>query len=148
MSEPNPPTGDRGDAFHLLVVIPCLDEAPTVGRVVADVPRDIPGIGRVDIVVIDDGSSNGTGECAREAGAEVVRHRTTRGLSATFQEAVGVAIVRDVDVLLHIDGDGQFDPGDIPSLVKPVIDHEAHMVTASRFLDRNLVPTMPALSRC
>ena len=147
MSEPNLRTGDRGDAFHLLVVIPCLDEAPTVGRVVADVPRDIPGIARVDVVVIDDGSADGTSDRAREAGAEVVRHHTTRGLGATFQEAVGIAIARNVDVLLHIDGDGQFDPGDIPSLVKPVIDHEAHMVTASRFLDRNLVPTMPAVKR-
>ena len=62
MSEPNLSTGDLGDAVHLLVVIPCLDEAPTVGRVVADVPRDIPGIARVDVVVIDDRSTDGTGE--------------------------------------------------------------------------------------
>ena len=84
MSEPNLRTGDRGDAFHLLVVIPCLDEAPTVGRVVADVPRDIPGIARVDVVVIDDGSADGTSDRAREAGAEVVRHHT-RKLSMTLR---------------------------------------------------------------
>ena len=147
MPESNLHASDRGDGLHLLVVIPCLDEAPTVGRVVAGVPRDIPGIERVDIVVLDDGSSDATGERAREAGAEVVRHHTTRGLGATFQEAVGIAIARNVDVLLHIDGDGQFDPGDIPLLVKPVVDHDAHMATASRFLDRDLVPTMPAVKR-
>ena len=147
MPESNLHASDRGDGLHMLVVIPCLDEAPTVGRVVAGVPRDIPGIERVDIVVLDDGSSDATGERAREAGAEVVRHHTTRGLGATFQEAVGIAIARNVDVLLHIDGDGQFDPGDIPLLVKPVVDHDAHMATASRFLDRDLVPTMPAVKR-
>jgi len=147
IQEPKRRAGDQSEALRLLVVIPCLDEAPTVGRVVANVPRDIPGIARVDVVVIDDGSSDGTADRAREAGAEVVRHHTTRGLGATFQEAVGIAIARNVGVLLHIDGDGQFDPADIPSLVKPVIDHEAHMVTASRFLDRNFVPTMPAVKR-
>jgi hypothetical protein len=89
--EPKRHAGDQSEALRLLVVIPCLDEAPTVGRV--------------------------------------------------------VAIARNVGVLLHIDGDGQFDPADIPSLVKPVIDHEAHMVTASRFLDHNFVPTMPAVKR-
>jgi glycosyltransferase involved in cell wall biosynthesis len=147
MPESSLNAGVPGDGLHLLVVIPCLDEAPTVGRVVADVPRNIPGIGRVHIVVIDDGSSDGTGDRAREAGAEVVRHHTTRGLGATFQEAVGIAIARNADVLLHIDGDGQFDPGDIPLLVKPVVDHDAHMATASRFLDQALAPTMPAVKR-
>ncbi len=147
MPEPSLPTSAHVDALNLLVVIPCLDEAPTIGRVVADVPRGIPGVARVDVVVIDDGSSDGTGDRAREAGAEVVRHHTTRGLGATFQEAVGIAIARNADVLLHIDGDGQFDSGDIPLLVKPVVDHEAHMATASRFLDRDLVPTMPAVKR-
>ena len=147
MPEPSLPTSAHVDALNLLVVIPCLDEAPTIGRVVADVPRGIPGVARVEVVVIDDGSSDGTGDRAREAGAEVVRHHTTRGLGATFQEAVGIAIARNVDVLLHIDGDGQFDSGDIPLLVKPVVDHEAHMATASRFLDRDLVPTMPAVKR-
>ena len=147
MSEPALGTRDRGDAFRMLVVIPCLDEEPTVGRVVAGVPRDIPGIGRLEVIVIDDGSSDGTADRAREAGAEVVRHPTTRGLGATFQEAVGIAIARNADVLVHIDGDGQFDPGDIPLLVEPVVDHQAHMATASRFVDSHLVPRMPIVKR-
>ena len=147
MSEPGLHASDRGDTLRLLVVVPCLNEAPTVGRVVTGVPRDIPSIGRVEILVIDDGSSDGTGDRAREAGAEVVRHDTTRGLGATFQEATGIAIARNVDVLVHIDGDGQFDPGDIPLLVKPVVDHQAHMATASRFLDSALVPRMSIAKR-
>ena len=147
MPEPNLYASDRGDTLHMIVVVPCLDEAPTVGRVVTGVPRDIPGIGRLEIIVIDDGSSDGTGDRAREAGAEVVRHHTTLGLGATFQQAIGIAIARNVDVLVHIDGDGQFDPGDIPLLVKPVVGQQAHMATASRFLDSDLVPRMPIAKR-
>jgi len=84
MSEPDPHASHRGGALRLLVVIPYLDEAPTVGRVVAGARRDIPGIGRLDIVVVDDGSSDGTGDRAQEAGAEVVNHTRRSGSARRF----------------------------------------------------------------
>ena len=65
----------------------------------------------------------------------------------TFQEAVRTALSRNADVMVHIDGDGQFDPTDIAKLIAPIIDGHAHMVTASRFLDPQLVPDMPAVKR-
>jgi glycosyltransferase involved in cell wall biosynthesis len=129
------------------VVVPCLDEEPTVARVVEAVPRKIDGVTRVDVLVIDDGSTDATAANAREAGAEVVVHATNQGLGATFREAVGIALAKGVDLLVHIDGDGQFDPAQIPTLVKPVVAGRAHMVTASRFLDPQLVPQMPAVKR-
>ncbi len=131
----------------LLVVIPCLDEAPTVGRVVAGVPRDIVGISRIEVLVIDDGSTDETAARAREAGAEVIRHSTNSGLGATFREAVAIALSKGVDAMVHIDGDGQFDPADIPLLIEPVVANQADMVTASRFADRRLMPEMPAVKR-
>ena len=140
------PARDPREGLFLLVVVPCLNEEPTVHRVVTGVPRDIPGIARVDVLVIDDGSSDGTAARATDAGAEVVRHSTTQGLGATFREAVGIAISKGVDVVVHIDGDGQFNPADIPLLVRPVVENEVHMATASRFLNRDLIPTMPAIS--
>ena len=127
----------------LLVVIPCLNEENTVGRVVSAIPRTIDGIERVEVLVMDDGSTDETAARAREAGAEVVSHSTNAGLGATFQEAVQIALAKCADVMVHIDGDGQFDPADIPGLAAPVISGEADMVTASRFLDKDLVPTMP-----
>lgn len=131
----------------LLVAIPCLDEERTVGDVVRGVPGTLPGIERIRVVVIDDGSSDQTGARALEAGAEVVRHATTRGLGASFQEAVGLALARDADFLVNIDGDGQFDPADMQELLAPVAAGRAQMVTASRFIDPALVPQMPAIKR-
>ena len=133
--------------LSLLVVIPCLNEEKTVGRVVAAVPRQITGIGQIEVLVIDDGSTDSTAELAREAGAEVVCHSANLGLGSTFREAVGIALSRGADVMVHIDGDGQFDPVDIPRLVNPVVTRQAHMVTASRFLNPKLVPDMPAVKR-
>ncbi len=147
--------GARGNAAEyqptrapaLLVVIPCLNEEHTVARVVRGIPQKISGFGPIQVLVIDDGSTDQTADRAREAGAEVVSHVTNRGLGATFQEAVCIGIARGVDVMVHIDGDGQFDPQEIPSLVKPLIDGQAHMATASRFLAAELLPSMPAVKR-
>ena len=136
-----------GDGLHLLVIIPCLNEEKTVASVVSAIPRSIDGIGKIEIVVIDDASTDTTARQAREAGAEVVSHRTNLGLGATFRDAVGIALAKRADIMVHIDGDGQFDPADIPKLVEPVVGHRAHMVTASRFLKPELVPEMPWVKR-
>ncbi len=133
--------------LSLLVAIPCLNEEQTVARVINDIPREIKGIGRIDVLVIDDGSTDQTALQARKKGAQVIKHQTTLGLGMTFREAVEVALIKGSDVLVHIDGDGQFDSNDIPLLVGPVIENHTHMVTASRFADRKLVPTMPAVKR-
>ena len=133
----------RTNGLRVLVVIPCLNEEKTVGRVVEAVPRSIPGVAEIDIVVMDDGSTDETAARAREAGAEVVRHSSNLGLGVTFREACGVALSKRADVMVHIDGDGQFEASDIPKLVAPVVNDKADMVTASRFLDRDLVPEMP-----
>ena len=127
----------------LLVVVPCLNEENTVGGVVADIPRDIEGIAKVEVLVFDDGSTDATAARARDAGAEVISHPSNKGLGATFRDAVGIAIAKGADIIVHIDGDGQFDPADIPLLVDPVVSKQADMVTASRFLERDLVPEMP-----
>ena len=134
---------DRAPGLRVLVVIPCLNEEKTVARVVNAVPRSIAGVDAVEIVVMDDGSTDATAARAREAGAEVVSHPTNLGLGVTFREAVGIALAKRADLMVHIDGDGQFEASDIPKLVAPVVEDRADMVTASRFLDRDLVPDMP-----
>ena len=131
----------------LLVVIPCLNEARTVASVVERIPRTIPGIRRVDVLVMDDGSTDDTAEKARAAGAEVVSHRVNQGLGRTFQEAVGLAVERGVDIMINIDGDGQFNPQDIPTIVDPIISHNIDMCTASRFADPDLIPRMPGVKK-
>jgi glycosyltransferase involved in cell wall biosynthesis len=130
---------------RLLVAIPCLNEAATIAEVVATVPRSGMGVTHVDVLVVDDGSTDGTAATARAAGAIVVRHPRNRGVGAAFQTAVEFAIAHRYDVMVNIDGDRQFDPADIPKLVGPVLAGEAEMVTASRFVDPALVPDMPAV---
>ena len=131
----------------LLAVVPCLNEENTVGWVVSNIPRNIDGIKKVEVLVLDDGSTDATAERAREAGAEVVSHSSNQGLGTTFRDAVGIAIARGADIMVHIDGDGQFDPADIPLLVEPVVNKRADMVTASRFLEKELIPDMPSIKR-
>lgn len=130
-------------AKRLLVVVPCLNEAMTIAQVIGDVPRDMPGVNQVDILVVDDGSTDGTSEVARGAGATVLRHPRNQGVGAAFQSAVGYAIDNGYDLMVNIDGDRQFDPRDIPKLVAPVVSSQADMVTASRFVDATFTPDMP-----
>jgi glycosyltransferase involved in cell wall biosynthesis len=139
--------GQRAALPRLLVSLPALDEEETVAAVVRGVPRQIPGIGRIDIVVVDDGSCDRTGERAREAGAEVIRHEITRGVGAAFHSGLAHGIETGADLIVSIDADGQFDPADIPRLVEPVAAGRADFASGSRFADPALTPEMPVLKR-
>jgi glycosyltransferase involved in cell wall biosynthesis len=131
--------------MRLLVAIPALNEEQTIAKVIQAIPRDIPGVGSVQVLVIDDGSVDRTAEQAAAAGAEVIHHARTRGVGAAFQSALAFGIQHEADLIVSIDGDGQFDPGDIPKLVEPVLSGQAEFVTASRFKDPSLTPQMPRM---
>jgi len=143
----SPAPSAAGARPKLVVLISCLNEERTVASVVQSVPRRLAGIGVVEVVVLDDGSADSTAKRAREAGAEVVRHAVNQGLGRTFRHGVLAALERGADFAVHLDGDGQFDGGDIPVLLAPILVGEAEMVTASRFLDPQLTPRMPTLKR-
>jgi glycosyltransferase involved in cell wall biosynthesis len=128
----------------VLVALPALDEERTVADVIRGIPRSMPGVGSVDVLVVDDGSLDRTGEEAAAAGARVIRHATTRGVGAAFGTALRHAVECGADLLVSIDADGQFDPADIPALMAPVLAGEADFTTASRFKDPGMVPAMPA----
>ena len=130
-------------ALRLLVSIPALNEQKTLGEVIRGIPREMPGIANVEVVVVDDGSDDRTGEVAAEAGATVIRHSRSRGVGAAFHTGLAHGIKRGADLIVSIDADGQFDPADIPALIAPIVDGEADFVSASRFIDPTLVPEMP-----
>jgi glycosyltransferase involved in cell wall biosynthesis len=129
--------------MHLLVGIPAFNEAATIRDVIAAVPQRLDGIDEITIVVIDDGSSDDTGSLARQAGAEVVRHAQNSGVGVAFQTMVRHALAVQADLLVTLDGDGQFNPADIAKLIAPILGGTALVCTASRFADAALVPTMP-----
>jgi glycosyltransferase involved in cell wall biosynthesis len=138
---------DEDKLVSLVVTIPAFNEEATVADVIKAVPRDIAGVGRVDVVVIDDGSTDGTAEAATGAGAKVVSFSYNKGLGAAFSEALRTALALGADIIVNIDADGQFNAGDIPKLLRPIVEGRADMVTASRFADPTLVPKMPWIKK-
>ncbi len=142
MSRPHP-----NSSANLLVIVPALNEEATIARVIGAVPRDIPGIKSVEILVVDDGSTDGTAARAREAGADVITHPRNRGVGAAMQTGLREAMLKGADFVVNIDGDGQLDPADIPVVLRPVLDGEADFATASRFKDPDNIPDMPTIKR-
>lgn len=138
---------DSEQGLRLVVVVPCLNEQETVARVVRSVPDENDAITSVEVVVVDDGSTDETSQRARAAGAHLVRHTTNFGLGRTFRDGMDQALALGADIIVNVDGDGQFDPADIPKLIEPILAGEADFVTASRFKDPSLIPKMPAIKR-
>ena len=89
------------DRQRVLVGIPCLNEEKTIAAVIQSIPREIQGISRVDIVVVDDGSDDRTGEIARQHGAKVIRHPHRRGLGRAFDSIVQHALTHGYDVMVR-----------------------------------------------
>ncbi len=134
---------NRREPVAVVVTIPAFNEAHTVSQVIRDIPKDIAGVRIIDVVVINDGSTDDTAKVASQAGARVISFSHNRGLGAVFREALHRALGLGADIIVNIDGDGQFNPQDIPKLIEPIIKGQADMVTASRFADPDLIPKMP-----
>lgn len=133
--------------MKLAVIIPAYNEEKTVGDVVRGVPRDLEGIEATDVIVIDDGSTDRTAEVARNAGASVISHEDNRGVGAAFHTGMDAALERGADIIVNVDGDGQFNPEDISRLISPIRDEGYGFVTCTRFGDPELVPDMPWIKR-
>jgi glycosyltransferase involved in cell wall biosynthesis len=107
-----------------VVVIPTFNEAESIGPVVAELPRAV-----VDrVIVVDGGSADGTQECARKAGAEVISVGRGYGLACM----TGAQAAKDDDIIVFMDGDGADDPTAIAALVQPIRAGQYDFVIASR----------------
>jgi glycosyltransferase involved in cell wall biosynthesis len=133
--------------MFLVILIPSLNEEKTIKDLILSIPERIEGITSIEVFVIDDGSSDQTVPLAKEAGAFVFSHSRNMGVGSAFNTGVEKAIERGADIVVNIDGDGQFDPKDIFKLLRPIISGEAEFVTASRFIDKDLEPEMPFLKK-
>ena len=115
---------------RVVAVIPALDEAPSIARVVEGL-RGQPLLATGGIIVVDNGSTDGTGEVARRAGARVVREEW-RGYG--YACLAGVLAARDAEVIVLLDGDAADDPDDLPRVLEPLLEGEADLVVGSRTL--------------
>ena len=119
--------------MKLIIQVPCYNEAETLAATLADLPREVPGFDTVEWLVVDDGSTDRTREVALGNGVDhVVRHTSNQGLARAFMTGLNACLQRGADVIVNTDADNQYDAGDIPALVAPVLDGTADIVVGAR----------------
>ena len=134
----------------LLVIIPAFNEEATISEVVAktrDCAERLEQLGlTLEICVIDDGSIDDTAGSARQAGADqIITHKLNRGCGAAVRRGLLHARSRNAGIVVKLDADGQHDPGDIPTLIQPILDDRAEVVYGNRF--PRLTYRMPLIRR-
>jgi glycosyltransferase involved in cell wall biosynthesis len=121
----------------LIIQIPCLNEEATLPATIADLPRRLDGIDSVELLVIDDGSTDRTVEVARAAGVEhIVRLTNNKGLAAAFQAGLDACLKLGADIVVNTDADNQYRGADVAKLVAPILAGEADMVVGDRRVAR------------
>jgi glycosyltransferase involved in cell wall biosynthesis len=117
----------------LIIQIPCLNEAETLPATLAELPRSIPGIDVIEVLVVDDGSRDGTADVARAAGVDhVVRLRRNKGLAAAFAAGIDASLKRGADFIVNTDADNQYPGRQIAALLEPLLKGEADIVIGDR----------------
>lgn len=119
--------------MRLIIQIPCYNEAETLPAVLADLPRSLPGVDCIEVLVIDDGSTDATAEVAGRLGVQhIVRHPTNQGIAAAFQTGLDACLARGADIIVNSDGDHQYPGREIEKIVRPILAGTADMVVGDR----------------
>ncbi|MEM7537887.1 MAG: glycosyltransferase family 2 protein [Chloroflexota bacterium] len=119
--------------MKLIIQIPCFNEAETLPQTVADLPRSLPGIDVIEYLIIDDGSTDGTAEVARDIGVHhIIQLPQNRQLAYAFSTGIEACLRRGADIIVNTDGDNQYYGGDIEKLVEPILASRAQIVVGDR----------------
>jgi glycosyltransferase involved in cell wall biosynthesis len=119
--------------MKLVIQIPCLNEEKTLPQTVRDLPKSIPGIDQIEILVVDDGSTDRTVAVAEALGVHhILRLGRHRGLARAFTMGLEEALALGANIIVNTDGDNQYAGADIPKLVKPILEGRADMVVGCR----------------
>jgi len=123
--------------MKLIIQIPCYNEEETLTQTVHDIPKLIEGIDEVEILVIDDGSTDKTIEVAKEAGVDhIVKNTCNKGLARTFLVGLDTSLRLGADIIVNTDGDNQYKGQDISKLINPILKGEADIVIGDRQTDK------------
>jgi glycosyltransferase involved in cell wall biosynthesis len=123
----------KGVKMKLIVQIPCYNEEATLPLVINTIPKFIPGIDKVETLIVDDGSNDKTVSIAKKLGVNyIVRHRKNKGLAASFSDGIDEALRQGADIIVNTDGDNQYPQADIPKLIKPIMEGTHDIVVADR----------------
>jgi glycosyltransferase involved in cell wall biosynthesis len=126
----------------IVTVIPAYNVEATIGSIVIEAKKYVD-----KVVVVDDGSRDKTAEIARLAGAEVLLHVRNQGKGVALKTGLTFARKLDPNVIVCIDADFQHNPEDIPTLIAPILNGDADMTIASRFIDKKHKNSIPKYRR-
>ncbi len=122
--------------MKLVITIPAYNEEKTIASVIKEIPRHIEEIDSVEVIVIDDGSTDNTTATAKKAGADkYVIHKVNKGLGVAFKVGLDLALEKGANIIVNIDADGQYNGMQIPNLIKPILDRKADIVLGWRDID-------------
>ncbi|MFH0963089.1 MAG: glycosyltransferase family 2 protein [Planctomycetota bacterium] len=124
--------------MKLVIQIPCYNEEKTLRGTLDALPKRIPGVGEIEYLVIDDGSTDRTAQVAREWGVQhIVRFPQNRGLARAFEAGLDAALRVGADIIVNTDADNQYCAADIQRLVGPILDGAADIVVGERPIDKH-----------
>lgn len=126
--------------MNLLIVIPAFNEAQVIEKVITNLPKSIPGVNNLSVLVVNDGSNDQTSQIAQKCGAIVVTHLLNRGAGAATRTGFEYALKYNYDVLVTFDADGQHDPSDLKKLIGPILTKTADLVIGSRLKEKQKMP--------
>ena len=119
--------------MKLIIQIPCLNEEKTLPFTIRDIPRQIEGIDEVEILVIDDGSTDKTTQVAKALGVDhIAQFTSTKRLARGFMAGLDSCLKLGADIIVNTDADNQYNGKDIPRLIKPILDGRADIVIGDR----------------
>lgn len=124
--------------MKLVILVPAYNEEEDIKNTIQSIPKKVRGIDQVEILVVNDGSTDKTSDIALDAGADkIISHQRNMGVGATFMTGIRNAIMMNADIVVTIDADSQFNSEQIPDLIVPILNRQLDVVIGSRFLNKD-----------